>query len=547
MATVEQNQSTVKASAIDALTIIRQLFLAGAIVASVALGFWLFSWSQEPNYSVLFSSIDEREASIILDELQQLNVAFKLDDASGMILVATRDVHDIRIKLAAKGLPKSTTGGVAGLVGNDSPFGMSAAKEKVLFQRALEQELVRSINSLSNVQSSRIHLAIPRRSLFVRDRQRPRASVIVKLYPGRNLSEGQVSAIVHLVASSVSNLDIENVTLVDQKGHLLTKGESNSDMARTSSNYEYARRVEKGKEIRIENILAPILGADAVRAQVTADIDFTYSEQTQETYNPDTPTTRSIQTIEEMTTGSSSQGGVPGATSNQPAAKPSVPEVGAGAEKQLAGGGSSKSMRKEIKNFELDKTVSVTRFAMGRIRRLSAAVVIDDKIVIGQDGTSVRSKRSPEEIERITSLVKKAIGFDLQRGDSVNVINSSFMVPAEPAELPEAPIWEQAWVWDAVKQVAGWGFVLLIIFGVLKPVIKSLIKTIEPVMNVPALAAPSSDVADDQLTLSGAEAQQRLKGPKTPFDQNMETAKSTAGDDPKLVAQVVKTWVNSGE
>lgn len=545
MATADQQQ--VKINGLDTLTLVRQLGLFVALAASVATGVWVVLWSQEPNYSLLFGNLEETEAGLVLEGLQQLNIPYKLDGSSGAILVPSKSLHDARIKLAAQGLPKGTTGGFASLTENDGPFGSSEAKQRIMFQRALEQELAQTINSLSNVKSSRIHLAIPKRSMFVRDRQKPRASIIISLYPGRNLNDGQVSAIVHLVSSSVPNLDVDAITLVDQKGHLLTSGEANRDMVQTSSQFEYARRVEKNKIASIESILAPILGSDAVRAQVTADVDFTYSEQTQESFNPDTPTTRSIQLTEEKTSGAAANGGIPGALSNQPPAKSAVPELNAESAAGGIGGASSRNVRKETKNFELDRTVSVTRFAMGKIRRMSAAVVVDDKLSIDASGATIRVPRSPEEMMRITSLVKKAIGFNLRRGDSVNVINASFTVPTVPEALPDLPMWEQPWLWDIVKQGIGGVLVLLILFGVLKPAIKVLSKTIAPVMNVPALAAPArgigGEVADDQVTLSGAEAQKKLASPKTSFDRDMETAHTTVKEDPKLVAQVVKNWV----
>ena len=409
-----------------------------------------------------------------------------------------------------------------------------------MFQRALEQELARTINSISNVKTSRVHLAIPKKSLFMRDRQKSRASVIVSLYSGRNLSDGQVSAIVHLVSSSVPNLDVENVTLVDQKGSLLSNGENTKEMAHTSKQFEYARKLEKSYVARIENILMPILGQDAIRAQVTADIDFTVSEQTQETYNPDTPTARSLQIKEEQSSGSS-VGGVPGALSNQPPGAGQAPEVSKGGDGQ-GGNESSRSTRTETRNFELDRTINHTRFATGKLRRLSAAVVIDDKLTIDEAGATVRAQRSPEEIERITGLVKKAMGFDIQRGDSVNVINAAFTVPVVPQDLPEPAIWEQAWVWDAVKQGLGGLVVLLILFGVLKPAIKNLSKSIAPVMHIPAPAAGVPD-QDEQLRLENEQEVKKLAGPKSPHDQNMQLAHDTVEQDPKLVAQVVKSWV----
>ena len=274
----------------DVLTMVRQFGLLLAIAGSLALAAWLVLWLKDPNYSVLFASMDSSEASLIMQQLQQDKIPYKLDENTGALMVPSGDVYDARIKLAAQGLPKGTSGAMMNLGEQSNGFGVSEAMEKARFQKALEAELAVTIASLNNVKSARIHLAIPKQSVFVRNRQKPRASVVVNLYNGRQLADGQVAAIVHLVSSSVPNLEVDNVTVVDQTGRLLTNGESTREMALSSTQFEYSQRLEKSYINRIENILAPIVGNDAIRAQVTADIDFTYSEETQETYNPDRPT-----------------------------------------------------------------------------------------------------------------------------------------------------------------------------------------------------------------------------------------------------------------
>jgi len=530
---------------IDSVTIIRQFALIFGVAAAVAIGFWLFSWTQEPNYGVLYGSLDKSEAGQILDALQQLNIPYKLDESTGAILVPSHSIPDARIKLAAQGLPKSTAGGgFSNLLTQDNTFGISENKENLIYQKALEQELARTITSLSNVKAARIHLAIPKQSVFLRNRQKPRASVIVSLYAGRSLNDGQVAAISHLVASSVPNLDVDNVTLIDQNGRLLTDGEQTSEMAMSSTQFEYNRKLEKNYIERIENILIPILGADAVRAQVTADIDFTYNEQTQELYNPESKVPVSVQIAEETSSGRSA-GGVPGALSNQPPGTAQVPEKAGVGESVLP---TSRSSRKETRNYEIDKTISHTRYALGKLKRLSAAVVVDDKMMVNDKGERTRISRSPEEIDRITELVKKAIGFNIQRGDSVNVINESFTEPLMVEELPSKSLWEQSWVWEGAKRIVGGLLILLILFSVLRPVIRNLSKSIEPLYRLPANAKAEmpalSEMSEDQLSLSGLDATKRLQGPGNPFDKNMMTAQQAVKDDPKLVAQVVRNWVS---
>ncbi len=543
MANDLQADTKIQVNKLDSITIVRQLGLFVGLAASIAIGFWVVLWSQEPHYGVLFSSIDEQEASEVLDALQQLDIPFRLDESTGAVLVPSKKVRDVRIKLAAQGLPKSVNSGYSSFGGENGTFGVSQAKEKFMFQKALEHELSKTISSLNNVKSTRIHLAIPRQSVFVRDKQKTQAAVTLNLYSGRTLGAGQVAAIAHLISSSVPNLSVDQVTVVDQKGRLLSTGESSREMALTSTQFDYTRKIERNYIDRIENILAPILGKDAIRAQVTADIDFTYSEQTQQSYDPDVKVPVSEQISEESIT-NGLDGGIPGALSNKPPGASNLSDKARqGLEK---GSASNRSSRKEVRNYELDKTLSHTRFASGGIKRLSVAVVVDDVITTAKTGETTSTQRSPEELERITELVKKAMGFNLQRGDSINVINATFAVPEMPEALPEAALWEKPWVWDVVKQVLGGGLVLFILFGVLKPVIKSLSRTITPVFNVPALegqGAQGANVADDQLSLSDASSAKQLAAPATPYETNMQTVNDAVNKDPKLVAQVVKSWV----
>ena len=357
----------------NSMLMVKQIILLVAMAGSVTAGWWMFDWLKEPNYGVLFTSLDNQEASLIMDELQQQNTRYKVDNSTGAILVPSADVHKIRIKLAAQGLPKGTSGGILGGEEGASGFGVSEALEKARFQKALEAELAVTITSITNVKSARVHLAIPKQSVFVRDRQKPRASIAINLYAGRQLADWQVAAIVHLVSSGVSNLETDDVTIIDQKGRLLTSGQSNSEMAMTSTQFQYTQRLEKSYARRIENILTPILGADSVRAQVTANIDFTYSEQTQETFNPDTPTVRSSQTVDEQSNGKGS-GGVPGALTNQPPGQSDVPETASSNEAGSAAGKNSRSTRRETKNFELDKTIQQQLFLMMYLQLMKLAL-----------------------------------------------------------------------------------------------------------------------------------------------------------------------------
>ena len=527
----------------DAVTVFRHLVGLFAMAASVALGIWAaFFWGHEPNYSVLITSMDEQEAGLIMDALQQNNITYKIDESSGALMVPSKELHSAKIKLAAQGLPKSTSGSLGG-ASDKSDFFISDSAEKERIKHKMELDIARTISSIDNVKSARVHIALPTRRLFVRDKRKPSAAVVVNLYGGRELSRGQVSAIAHMVSSSVPELALGDVTVVDQSGRLLTQGDNDTELGMSSSQFDYAKKVEQSYIQRIENILIPIVGADAIRAQVTADLDFTYSEQTQESFNPDNPVARSIDMVEESSTGNL-VGGAPGALSNSPPGSASAPEKSAKKDDKSNSPKAAKSSRHETKNFELDKTISVTRFQMGRLKRLSAAVVINDMITRDENSAIIRTERSPEELQRITELVKKAIGFNLQRGDTVNVVNVAFTTPETPEPIPEPAFWEKPWVWDAAKQVTGIVILLIVALVVLKPAVKNFSKSLAPIIHLPQNAALSEGEEGDMNSLPGASDTKRLENSSlSPFDRNMHTALDAVQNDPKLVAQVVKNWV----
>ncbi|WP_428604799.1 flagellar basal-body MS-ring/collar protein FliF [Sedimenticola sp.] len=522
--------------------IVRQLAVMVGIAASVALGIAVVLWSQTPSYSLLYGNLAQKDAAEVVAALEQNGIPFKVNDSTGAVMVTSGKLQEARMKLAGQGLPHSSSMGFE-ILQQETGFGTSRALEAARFHRALEGELARTISTLANIESARVHLATPKQSVFVRKKDDPSASVVLKLYSGRVLDKGQVAAIVHLIASSVPELDPGRITVVDQKGNLLNGQMDSRQMMLTSSQFEYTRELEKHYRQRVEDILAPILGADRVRAQVSADVDFTVTEQTSERFNPDLPALRSEQVNEQSSRLSSVQG-VPGALSNQPPAAGTAPEVAtAGADGESAASPLNSSKR-ATRNYELDKTVSHTRLASNKLRRLSVAVVVDDQVSVADDGVVTRIERTPEEISRLTRLVKEAIGFSAQRGDSVEVINSAFMMPAPPEPLPELAIWEEPWVWDVAKQVGGVILVLVLIFFVLRPTMKKL--TAPPVMHqIPAAegaAGGAHGAAGGAGSLDGSEEAMRLPGPEK-YENTLEAARQMVQDDPKRVAQVVRSWV----
>ena len=540
MALVKAEEVSAGFTGLSGLHAFRQIGIMLGLAASVALGVTVVLWSWAPSFGVLYGALEEQDVSTVLDALHQNGFEAKLDQATGAILVPTSSIHDARIKLSSMGLPKGVSAGFDAL-DEKSSFGISQFMEKARYQRALEIELARTISSLSNVKNARVHLAVPRQSVFVRNRKKASASVVVNLFPGRSLEEGQVASIMHMISSSVPDLDASKVTIVDQKGNLLTRGESNKQMEKSGAQFEYASRLESSYIERIERLLTPILGSESIRAQVTANIDFTSSEQTQESFNPDTPALRSNQMMVEQSSGSIS-GGIPGALSNQPPGAATAPEIAGGAIEGETAGPSS-SHRKETKNYELDKTISHTRFSMGRLRRLSVAVVVDDTIITAANGSTTRMQRTPEELDRLSNLVKEAVGFNAQRGDTLNIMNSSFIVPDSPEALPDVPIWEQGWAQDIAKKSLGALLVIMMLFGVLKPILKQL-ATQSKLMPAAALPGAEQGMMEDMVTLGANNPPPAIVAPGS-YEQNMLTATQAVEQDPKLVAQVVKNWVAS--
>ncbi len=537
------------------LPALRQIGLMVGLAGSVALGVAVALWSQTPTYSLLYGNLSQRDAAEVTDALQKSNIPFKIDATSGALMVASAQLQNARMKLASDGLPKGTSNGFE-MLGEDQGFGTSQFVEAARYQHALEGELAQTISSLRNVEGARVHLALPKRSVFLRQQETPTASVVLNLYSGRSLDDGQVASIVHLVASSVPHLSPDQVTVVDQQGKLLTTRDNASGAGMTSTQFAYNRKVEDTYIKRIESMLSPMVGGGKVRAQVAAELDFTVTEKTQEIFNPDLPALRSEQTSEEQMSSNTSGLGIPGTLSNQPpgagstvppatAANPAAATATAAATSTDSNSGESSgnSSKRSTRNFELDKTISHTRLASGEIRRLSVAVVLDDKQTTTAQGESARTPWTPEDIAKFTTLVKEAIGFNVQRGDSVQVINAAFMPMPVEEPLPEPALWEQPWLWDVLKQAAGAIAVLLLMFGVLKPTLRNLT---EKGVGGQALTGPGGDagVGEDQLSIGGPRAQGSLAAPQHQYEQQITAAKGMIQQDPRRVAQVVKTWVN---
>lgn len=546
------------------LGLVRQLGLMVGLAATIAIGFAVVLWSQEPDYRVLYNNVSYADANQIVEQLQLNDIPYKFDSTGHNILVADEYLHKARLRLAAEGFTNDNTVGFE-LLDKEQGLGTSQFMENARYRRGLEGELARTVTSMLAVRSARVHLALPKQSVFVRDQRKPTASVFLDLVAGKRLEAIQVEAITNLVASSIPELSSEDVTVVDQKGRLLNTRDMDTDVVLAAKQLEYTRRIEETLVNRVNSILQPVVGLGRYRAEVSANIDFTSVEQTDEIYNPDLPALRSEQVLDESTTGQAAAGGVPGALSNQPPGAGSVPEVGANGlpvrnEGVVARTDGPKNARSQAtRNYELDRSISYTKHQMGQISRLSVAVVVDDIPAAGPNGgEKVRSAWDQNELDRLTILVKDAVGYSALRGDSVSVINSPFAVP-EVYQEEEIPIWKQEWVLDLAKQVLGGLFILLLVFGVLRPIMKNLavsaahkvvadgvtIKT-EADMASELESLDMSGISADQVTFSGID-NALAPTPNETYEYQMNAIRSMIAEDPAKVAQAIRQWVIENE
>lgn len=540
---VTEEESNVIVARFRALSRARQLQLIISLAAAIAMMVAIYLWSSEPNYKLLYGKISVQSASDIAQVLDQDGIKYQYDSSSGQIKVPAANLDDVRLKLAAKGLPKEDGTGFE-LLDKTQSFGTSQFMEKARYHRALEGELARTISSFSAVESARVHLAIPKQSVFIRNRQLPSASVMVSIVPGQVLDESQVQAIVHLVASSIPELKPGKVTVVDQEGKLLSKRELSGEMAMSTAQFDYKRKLENYYVDRIERILTPIVGFEGARAQVDAELDFTATEKTQESYNPDLPALRSEHTQSEESKGGD-VGGVPGALTNQPPGVATVPETPPKTTTSSSTGPTRKSQQATY-NYELDKTISHSKQAPGIVRRLSVAVVVDNKSSFDSKGNVVRTALSPEELDRMSKLIKDAVGFNPSRGDSINVINAPFKDSEILPKKPLGPLWEQDWFINIAKQVVGIFAILFFIVLVLRPVIRELTyKEPEEVEVEEETVEEEFEKESDIQKATGMSESQWEELGVTPeeYEEMLEELRRITADDPRIVAQVVKTWV----
>ena len=552
MAQAPGQSVTTLARGFTRLSTTQKFALLAALAAVIAVVSVAAMWARTPDYRILYSNLSDRDGGEVIAALAALNVPYRVEQGGSVILVPSTEVYDLRLKLAAQGLPK---GGAVGFELMDSQkFGISQFAEQVNYQRALAGELARTVQSFAAVQSARVHLAIPRPSVFVREQQQPSASVFLAMYPGRVLDAAQVSAIQHLVASSVPELAARNVTVVDQAGNLLTGTAAEPGKGMDASQLKYAHDVENGYAHRIENILRPIVGPDNVRAQVTALLDFSQAEQTSETFKPNpTPkdaTVRSQQTVETINTEPSGPSGVPGALSNQPPGAATAPITAPA--KPAAGAAPAptptSTHKENILNYEVDKTVRHVREEVGAVKRLSAAVVVNYRREVDSAGKATYKPLSEDEFKQINALVREAIGFNQQRGDTLNVVNAPFSGEALPLGESAPSQWgtfvqdlsSPAGVMTALKYLVA-AVVVLFALSLIRSALRDVASAgrMEPGMALPGgalepqLGAPGA----------GAYAATAAAGAGPAMEADLQAVRDLARQEPRVVANVVKTWV----
>lgn len=531
---------------IMALPLQRKLALGGGVAAMLAIIVAMVMWSQQADYKVLYANLSDKDGGAIIAQLSTMNIPYKHSDGGNAILVPADKVHDVRLKLASAGLPKGSVVGFEAM--ENQRFGVTQFQERLNFQRGLEGELTRTIESMAAVQSARVHLALPNQNGFFREQQKPSASVLVTLNAGRVLDRAQIAGIVHLISSSVPEMSPKAVSVVDQTGSLLSANpDASAQDGLDAQQLQYVNQIETNYTKRILDILEPVVGRDNLRAQVTAEVDFSQIESTSEEFKPnqgkEPAAVRSQQTNETSGANSAQPSGIPGAASNQPPVPATAPINGASAPLQTAqGGGSSSnnSHREAVTNYEVDKTVRVVRNATGNVRRLNAAVVVNHRTVTDAKGKTTTTPVPQEELDKLTALVRESIGFNQERGDSVKVINAPFKVNKQ--EEDTTPIWKQPFVQDllhmAAVPLALVVLALIVVFGAIRPAIKAAQD-----------AKPKLDavVADDESlpALGGPDNPNGLPALEAPTtDSRLEEARKLAQDNPAAVANIVRNWVS---
>ena len=528
-----------RVSGFAAQPITRQVSLLAGFAASIALAVGVVNWASTPSFEPVYGAMSPADNATAISVLQTSGIKYRMEPGTGLLQVPYDDVLQARMALASEGFPRNGGGIGFESLYEEQQMGLSSFMEQARYHRAVEAELARTIAAMDSVSGARVHLAIAKQSAFMRRGNEPSASVMVNLLPGVRLTERKLSGIIHLVASSIPNLDSDRVSVVDQAGKLLSSQGEDSDFGYTSEQFRLAQQFEDSLSDRIIRILEPILGVGSVRAQVTADMDFTRIESTNEIYDP-TTVLRSEQTTQDITNRGPG-GEQPGALLAQPPQQGALATAATVNAEVPADNIPDRESTKETRNYEVNKTISHTRRVPGTIQKLSVAVVVD--YVLDDNGDRVALDQ--ERIDQVTSLVREAIGFSVDRGDTVQVINSPFVAPEPMEPIPEPGFFDQAWVWELGRVLLAISAVLLLIFTVLRPMIRYS-TSYTPPAPVPTsrLENVMSEVSQDQdaLSLPGS-GEASVEPPKPNYQQSVAMARNTAVEQPARAAYVVKNWI----
>lgn len=520
---------------------VRQLALLVGLAASVALAVGLVQWASAPGMKPLFTQLAPADTNIVISTLESNGIEYEINAGGTVVAVPQGDLDRARLLLASEGLPKGDGIGFESLY-QEQELGLSSFMEQARYHRALEAELARTMAALDSVRSARVHLAIAKESPFLRKGNAPAASVMLNIYPGRILSERQLAGIVHLVSSSVPNLDASQVSVVDQAGKLLSDQGEDDVMGSSKDQFRLTQQLEQDYSDRIVMILEPILGAGSVRAQVNADMDFTRIERTSEVYAPET-VVRSEQLSEEVAN-TPQDGGVPGELVNEPPLDPALQQQLEG-EQQVAQQQPARTSTSSTRNYEMDKTISHIQETPGSLRRLSVAVLLDYTENVGEDGQVTRAPLEQAQLDEIRTLVSEAIGFSADRGDTLSIMNAEFMRPPAPEPLPEPGFFENDWVWQVGKGLLALSVLLALVFVVLRPLVRFAAVPIPPApQNLAQLAGPDGQNPGQLMLGSGEQVglpENLNQGAN--YLQSLSMARQAAGGEPARVASVMKNWV----
>ncbi|MDP1539688.1 MAG: flagellar basal-body MS-ring/collar protein FliF [Moraxellaceae bacterium] len=537
-------------SQLAAMPWMRQLLVMVAIAASVAVGVAAVMWSQGPDYRVLYASLEPDRAAAVIEGLDANRIRYRLDQNTGAIMVPANQLHEARLKMASAGVIKPNGTGLE-MIQEEKGFGVSEFMETKKYQHALETELSRTIESMHQVRRARVHLAMPRQSVFVRERRAPSASILLDVSPGASLDKNNVKAIINLVASSIPELKADQVTVVDQQGNLLSRLDENNELEMGTRQFEYRQAIERAYEIRIADLLSDITASGKVRVQVAADIDFSAAQESRESFNPDKQVIRSEQILRDNRSagGNANAQGVPGALSNQPPTAADMQAMDELPEETVATSNEPTSI---VRNYEIERVLNYVNTPAGSVRRLSVAVVVDNARKEKADGTVISVPTPADDIEQLTKLVRDAIGFDEQRGDRVTVMAADFRPLEGMADADGISFWQEAWFSTLLKQVLVGLGLLALVLGVLKPAVKSLL------VQGPANAMLSPEMAGQGGTMAGHPQAAAMIGSDMPpnvhrlppvfagqgLEARMGVVHEAVASDPRIVAQVVKNWVN---